>query len=60
MKHPLYVTDTYFRDMLTLKERMAQFEQTARTDEQHSMEMLAYLMVLGITCTACLLAWVLW
>lgn len=37
-----------------------EMETQARDDERASMEMLAYVVMLAIICTFCVVAWVLW
>lgn len=60
MSHPHYLNNDLPAYILARRQWIADMEAQHRSDEQASMAMLAYFLVLGIVCTFCLVAWVLW
>ena len=61
MTRPVYSIDQELASHIIERQQwIRKIEQQGRSEDQASMGMLFYWVILGIVCTACLLAWVLW
>lgn len=52
-----YITNAYFQDALTRRERMASFQHTRMTEEEQQIEVIAWLVVLGVAWSAVAVVW---
>lgn len=55
----LYLTDSYFRDALSRRERISALQQNRRTEDDLQIEAIAWLVVMGVAWSAVAVVWVL-
>lgn len=52
-----YITNAYFQDALTRRERMASLQEDRLSEEDRKIEAVAWLVVLGVIWTAVAVVW---
>lgn len=52
-----YLTNAYFQDALTRRERMASLQHERMTEEERQIEAMAWLVVLGVAWSAVAIVW---
>lgn len=55
----LYLTDSYFRDALSRRERLSALQQDRLNEEERQIEAIAWLVVMGVAWSAVAVVWVL-
>lgn len=52
-----YITNAYFQDALSRRERMASLQQERMTEEDRQIEAIAWLIVMGVVWSAVAIVW---